>query len=61
MLNKISDNIYEVPMGYKPNMRVAGRIFVSPLLMEMIEPGTVRSGGQCSNPLGNCQVFHGHA
>ncbi len=41
MLNKISDNIYEVPMGYKPNMRVAGRIFVSPLLMEMIEPGTV--------------------
>jgi tRNA-splicing ligase RtcB (3'-phosphate/5'-hydroxy nucleic acid ligase) len=41
MLNKISDNIYEVPMGYKPNMRVAGRIFVSPPLMEMIEPGTV--------------------
>jgi tRNA-splicing ligase RtcB len=41
MLNKISDNIYEVPVGYKPNMRVAGRIFVSPPLMEMIEPGTI--------------------
>lgn len=41
MLNKISDNIYDVPVGYKPNMRVPGRIFVSPSLMEMIEPGTV--------------------
>jgi len=41
MLNKISDNIYDVPVGYKPSMRVPGRIFVSPSLMEMIEPGTV--------------------
>jgi tRNA-splicing ligase RtcB (3'-phosphate/5'-hydroxy nucleic acid ligase) len=41
MLNKVSDNIYEVPMGHRPGMRVPGRIFVSPQLMEMVEPGTV--------------------
>jgi tRNA-splicing ligase RtcB (3'-phosphate/5'-hydroxy nucleic acid ligase) len=41
MLNKVSDNIYEVPIGYRPGMRVPGRIFVSPQLMEMVEPGTI--------------------
>ncbi len=32
MLNKIEDNIYEVPIGYRPGMRVPGRIFVSEAL-----------------------------
>jgi tRNA-splicing ligase RtcB len=41
MLNKVDDNIYEVPIGYRPGMRVPGRIFVSPMLLEMVEPGTV--------------------
>lgn len=41
MLNKIDDNIYEVPMGFRPGMRVPGRIFVSESLMKMVEPGTI--------------------
>ncbi len=41
MLNKIYDNIYEVPMGFRPGMRVPGRIFVSESLMKMVEPGTI--------------------
>lgn len=41
MLNKVDDNIYEVPIGYRPGMRVPGRVFVSPQLLEMVEPGTV--------------------
>ncbi len=41
MLNKIDDNIYEVPIGHRPGMRVPGRVFVSPQLLEMVEPGTV--------------------
>jgi tRNA-splicing ligase RtcB len=41
MLNKVDDNIYEVPIGYRPGMRVPGRIFVSPQLLKMVEPGTV--------------------
>lgn len=41
MLNKVSDNIYEVPIGYRPGMRVPGRIFVSESLLKMVEPGTV--------------------
>lgn len=41
MLNKIDDNIYEVPIGHRPGMRVPGRVFVSPQLLEMVEPGTL--------------------
>jgi tRNA-splicing ligase RtcB len=41
MLNKVADNIYEVPIGYRPGMRVPGRVFVSPQLLEMVEPGTI--------------------
>jgi len=40
-INKIEENIYEVPIGYRPGMRVPGRIFVSEELREMVEPGTV--------------------
>jgi len=40
-INKIDDNTYEVPIGYRPGMRVPGRIFVSAALREMVEPGTV--------------------
>ena len=40
-INKIDDNIYEVPIGYRPGMRVPGRIFVSAALRAMVEPGTV--------------------
>ncbi|MDI9616431.1 MAG: RtcB family protein [Methanothrix sp.] len=41
MLNKIDENIYELPIGYKEGMRVPGRIFISESLLEMVEPGTV--------------------
>lgn len=41
MLNKIEDNIYEVPINYRPGMRVPGRVFVSEALLGMVEPGTV--------------------
>jgi tRNA-splicing ligase RtcB len=41
MLNKIEENIYEVPIGYRPGMRVPGRIFVSSSLMELVEQGTI--------------------
>ena len=41
MLNKIEDNIYEVPINYRSGMRVPGRIFVSEALLGMVEPGTV--------------------
>ena len=40
-INKIDDNIYEVPIGYRPGMRVPGRICVSAALREMVEPGTI--------------------
>ncbi len=40
-INKIDDNIYEVPIGYRPGMRVPGRIFVSAALREMVEQGTI--------------------
>ena len=40
-LKKIDDNTYEVPIGYRPGMRVPGRIFVSSVLREMVEPGTI--------------------
>ncbi len=41
MLNKIDENIYELPIGYKEGMRVPGRIFISESLLEMVEPGTI--------------------
>src|SRR5512137_1715657 len=40
-LNKIDDNIYEVPQSHRPGMRVPGRIFVSETLLPMVEPGTI--------------------
>jgi tRNA-splicing ligase RtcB len=40
-INKVEDNIYEVPLGYRPNMRVPGRIFVSESLLPMVEQGTI--------------------
>ena len=40
-INKIDDNTYEVPIGYRPGMRIPGRIFVSAALREMVEPGTI--------------------
>lgn len=41
MLNKVEENIYEVPIGYRPGMRVPGRVFVSEKLLPMVEPGTI--------------------
>ncbi|MCQ8902954.1 MAG: RtcB family protein [Methanothrix sp.] len=41
MLDKIEENIYELPIGYKEGMRVPGRIFISESLLEMVEPGTI--------------------
>lgn len=41
MLNKIEENIYEVPLDHRPGMRVPGRIFVSSSLLDLVEPGTI--------------------
>ncbi|HOT07416.1 MAG: tRNA-splicing ligase RtcB [Methanosaeta sp. PtaB.Bin039] len=41
MLNKVEDNVYEVPQGYQKGMRVPGRIFISDDLLDMVEPGTI--------------------
>jgi len=38
---RVDDNIYEVPVSYRPGMRVPGRIFISSALREMVEPGTI--------------------
>jgi tRNA-splicing ligase RtcB len=41
MINKVSENIYELPIGHRAGMRVPGRIFVSDGLLELVEPGTI--------------------
>ncbi|MGP8321745.1 MAG: intein-containing RctB family protein [Methanosarcinaceae archaeon] len=38
---KIDDNTWEIPMDYKPGMRVPGRIFVSGTLMHNLEKQTL--------------------
>ena len=48
-INKIDDNIYEVPIGYRPGMRVPGRIFVSEALRAMVEPGTIDQVANVAN------------
>ncbi|MDI6897947.1 MAG: RtcB family protein [Methanocella conradii] len=40
-MNKVSEGIWELPMDYKPGMRVPGRIFLSDRLMEGLESGTL--------------------
>ncbi len=40
-VKKVSEGIWELPMGYKPGMRVPGRIFLSDVLMEGLESGTL--------------------
>jgi tRNA-splicing ligase RtcB len=41
MVNKITDNIYEVPVGHRMGMRVPGRLFVSENLLKSVESGTI--------------------
>ena len=41
MLNRVDDNIFEVPMGHQKGMRVPGRIFISDKLLAQVEPGTI--------------------
>ncbi len=40
-LNKINNNTWELPCGYKAGMRVPGRLFLSPPLLEILEQGTL--------------------
>jgi len=40
-VNKVSEGIWELPMSYKTGMRVPGRIFLSDVLMEGLESGTL--------------------
>ena len=40
-INKIDDNIYEVPIGYRPGMHVPGRIFLSEALIGGLEAGAI--------------------
>jgi tRNA-splicing ligase RtcB len=46
VLKRISDNEWEVPVGFKPGMNVPGRIFVSESLLNMLEMETL---GQVAN------------
>ncbi len=46
VLKRISDNEWEVPVGFKPGMNVPGRIFVSESLLRMLEMETL---GQVAN------------
>jgi tRNA-splicing ligase RtcB len=41
VVRKISENIWEIPQGHIPNMRVPGRLFVSENLLGSIESGTI--------------------
>src|SRR3989304_5296193 len=41
ILTKINDNTWEIPMNYKPGMRVPGRIFVSSRLLGSLEHETL--------------------
>jgi tRNA-splicing ligase RtcB len=40
-LRRISPEVYEVPMGFKPGMKVPGRVFVDDVLLKDIDRGTV--------------------
>ncbi|MBU7003974.1 MAG: RtcB family protein [Theionarchaea archaeon] len=40
-LKQITPEVYEVPLGYKPGMRVPGRIYVDSNLLRDIDQGTV--------------------
>ncbi|WP_406656536.1 RtcB family protein [Methanolobus sp. ZRKC2] len=46
VLKRISDNEWEVPVGFKPGMNVPGRIFVSESLLHLLEMETL---GQVAN------------
>lgn len=41
ILTKVNDYTWDIPMGYKPGMRVPGRIFVSPRLLRSLEHETL--------------------
>ena len=41
ILKKVNDYIWDIPMDYKPGMRVPGRIFVSPQLLDSLELDTL--------------------
>lgn len=41
ILTKVNDYTWDIPMGYKPGMRVPGRIFVSPKLLRSLEHETL--------------------
>ncbi|HWR24950.1 MAG TPA: RtcB family protein [Methanosarcina sp.] len=41
IVRKISENIWEIPQGHIPNMRVPGRLFVSENLLGSIESGAI--------------------
>ncbi len=41
IFRKFSENIWDIPIGHIPNMKVPGRLFVSKHLLEDIETGTI--------------------
>jgi tRNA-splicing ligase RtcB len=41
IFRKFSENIWDIQIGYIPNMKVPGRLFVSEHLLENIETGTI--------------------
>lgn len=41
ILKKVNDYTWDIPMDYKPGMRVPGRIFVSPQLLDSLELDTL--------------------
>ena len=41
ILKKVNDYTWDIPMDYKPGMRVPGRIFVSSQLLDSLELDTL--------------------
>lgn len=42
LVTKVNDYTWDIPTGYKPGMRVPGRIFVSPKLLQTLELETIQ-------------------
>ena len=61
ILTKVNDYTWDIPMTYKPGMRVPGRIFVSAKLLEGLEHETLDADFQCCNPSGNTEICNGNA
>jgi tRNA-splicing ligase RtcB len=66
-IKQVSENEWEVPVGYIPGMRVPGKFFLSKSLAELIEPGAIQQlanvatlPGIINNSLGMPDIHWGY-